>query len=76
MRGKNRMRYNLFCAKEIFYIKLNTKEIEQSRMLDSITPSYLHLLPKKDKSMFWYKEVFTYIISYSLYYTSTYEIIY
>ena len=52
LRGKNRIRYTLFCAKEIFYIKLNTKEIEQLRVLDSITPSYLHLLPKKDKFMF------------------------
>ena len=52
LRGKNPMRYTLFCAKEIFYIKLNTKEIEQLRMLDSITPSYLHLLPIKDEFMF------------------------
>ena len=63
LRGKNRIRYTLFCAKEIFYIKLNTKEIEQLRMLDSITPSYLHLLPKKHEPKYYFKEAFHFYIS-------------
>ena len=61
LRGKNRMRSTLFCAKEIFYIKLNTKEIEQLRMLDSITLCYLHLLPKKDEPKCYFKEAFDFL---------------
>ena len=63
LRGKNRIGSTLFCAKEIYYIKLNTKEIEQLRMLDSITLSYLHLLPKKINPKFYLIELFYFLIA-------------